>query len=680
MDGGDRTFRVNFTSEGAASLRERIHEKLKEYMGDYTDDTLVEYVIVLLKNGRRKDEAKSELDVFLGDDSESFVFWLWDHLGSSLNLYTQQPELHLEGASKKISPGTEQDGKPVSNKNESISEEGNKTTEKHKKQGSKDHINDQNENHIPESSVANNADFHDEPHPRVRHTKRSSSPHAIEKKRRRHEERRPMKSEISQTTVSAPRRILQFAVRDAVATSRPSNTTSEPSKKRLRSIVSTPVGVSFHEECSQRIRAEAGLHTGMSAAIKAVAEAVKDVTKARSTRSVFDRLGHDGDGSKGTNHVKEHRGVIEPEEAEDFSVEEEDIHLSYQRYNGDSLHQEVNLESFNDVPPYFGYDEGYDVDISGQPNTRPFQVPTSGGDWVESRMFQYDGSDERVQNLGRRASVPSKALKIASSTNTNVQRPHYQEVRKVSGLDSHNAIADVGVMAIKSQASLMKEKIDLKDSLNRHVKQNMRQQHHEPQKVESAAGVYFTGPPTEDADSRTIFVSNVHFAATKDSLSRHFNKFGEVLKVIILTDPSTGQPKGSAYIEFMRKEASEQALSLDGTSFMSRILKIVRKASAQPEMTSSVVWPRVARASPFAVPRLGRVPFGRGFPNPYRSHVHTKPGPRSFQWKRDTQPAVTDAPGQTSNIIALPALTRSLTYVRTGPKTEAKTNETSGTA
>lgn len=36
----------------------------------------------------------------------------------------------------------------------------------------------------------------------------------------------------------------------------------------------------------------------------------------------------------------------------------------------------------------------------------------------------------------------------------------------------------------------------------------------------------------------------VHFAATKDSLSRHFNKFGEVLKVVIVTDAATGQPKG----------------------------------------------------------------------------------------------------------------------------------------
>lgn len=38
---GDQTFRVNFSAEGVALLRERIKEKLREFMGDYTDDTLV---------------------------------------------------------------------------------------------------------------------------------------------------------------------------------------------------------------------------------------------------------------------------------------------------------------------------------------------------------------------------------------------------------------------------------------------------------------------------------------------------------------------------------------------------------------------------------------------------------------------------------------------------------------
>ena len=39
--GEDRTFTINFGSEGTSRLRERVMERLKEVMGDYTDDTLV---------------------------------------------------------------------------------------------------------------------------------------------------------------------------------------------------------------------------------------------------------------------------------------------------------------------------------------------------------------------------------------------------------------------------------------------------------------------------------------------------------------------------------------------------------------------------------------------------------------------------------------------------------------
>ena len=34
------TFNVDFSGEGCAKLLGRVKEKLKEYLGDYTDDTL----------------------------------------------------------------------------------------------------------------------------------------------------------------------------------------------------------------------------------------------------------------------------------------------------------------------------------------------------------------------------------------------------------------------------------------------------------------------------------------------------------------------------------------------------------------------------------------------------------------------------------------------------------------
>ncbi|KAL0886497.1 hypothetical protein Bca101_010480 [Brassica carinata] len=140
----------------------------------------------------------------------------------------------------------------------------------------------------------------------------------------------------------------------------------------------------------------------------------------------------------------------------------------------------------------------------------------------------------------------------------------------------------------------------------------------------------------------------VHFGATKDSLSRHFNKCSEVLKAVIVTDPATGQPSGSAYIEFTRKEAADNALSLDGNSFMSRILKIVKGSNGQQQQQEAASWARAgryARASPY---RRGGIISGA-----FRARAVVSPGgARSMQWKRES--AETGAPS-----------TRSMTYVRT---------------
>ncbi|KAK4411044.1 hypothetical protein Sango_0177400 [Sesamum angolense] len=796
MDGDDRTFRVNFSSEGVGRLRERVKEKLKEFMGDYTDDTLVEYVIVLLKNGRRKDEAKSELNVFLGDDSDSFVNWLWDHLGCNLNSYVQQRELHPDGAPKTRSSVGEQDGRTEFHQIESDAEKGKNTSgkrrnrewrglkdanenetslhhslmddnvnaqdepreqdvgteahqiesdaEKGKKASGKRRnrewrgLKDVNENEttLHYSFVDDTVNAQDEPRQRVGRTKRSLSPRpTIEKKRRRHEERQPKKREVSQTTVSAPRRLLQFAVRDAVATSRPSNSIMEPSSKRLRSVVSTSMEDTVLEERPQR-RVVPEMRTAMSAAIRAVEEAVKDVRKIRSSRNVFDRLGHATDVSNSSNHLEEHRGLAEDGVVGDFGDERLDIDLAYQRQNGDSMWQ-VENSSFHDdaiVSSDLGYDgEGYDdADIVVQ-SAMDIHLPgTSGVEWVEDSLIQYratDGADERMRrprkDLHQAPDVPGTSLKNTSLVGPSNRKPQYLEVTEVHAMDNHKKLQDKDMVGAKSQVWLMKENSNPRATFNGNAKSDIGPQH-ESQKTQASTGLYPTGPPTEDADSRTIFVSNVHFAATKDSLSRHFNKFGEVLKVIILTDPATGQPKGSAYIEFMRKEAAEQALSLDGTSFMSRIVKscsgsgqpssrqdvpcgrrnstplgsvnrmtkplinicwslclveshclfkvayvlqaplkrmrhsmggpgevvvksevdllavfimqIVRKSSAQLEAASAVTWPRIARASPFPVPRFGRSPFARGVPSSYRARMPIKPGARSFQWKREAQP------------------------------------------
>ncbi|KAI9081306.1 hypothetical protein K1719_036727 [Acacia pycnantha] len=48
-----------------------------------------EIIVMLLKNGKCKEEARNHLNHILGDQSGSFVRWLWERLSENIDLYLQ---------------------------------------------------------------------------------------------------------------------------------------------------------------------------------------------------------------------------------------------------------------------------------------------------------------------------------------------------------------------------------------------------------------------------------------------------------------------------------------------------------------------------------------------------------------------------------------------------------------
>ncbi|KAE9445995.1 hypothetical protein C3L33_22101, partial [Rhododendron williamsianum] len=661
MDGADQvdglTFGANFTVDGVARLRERVNEKLKELMGDYTDDTLVEYVIVLLKNGRRKEEARNELNVFLGDDdSDSFVSWLWDHLGSNLHLYVLQPqESHPDEAAEAKTKSGDQRRRNESRHLDSDSERGksSKLSRSRHNREWKSLVRDADEPPPFQSSGTDSVGTHERAQLKISQSKRSPPPQPLsQKKRSRPDERQEtkdtwfdavynrnyggfckwqldgfqnhVKGVASQATVGAPRRLLQFAVRDAVGTSRPSSSASEPALKRLRSVVSTSSGDPSVEGHPRRIRSVARVPNAiMATAIKAVEEAAKDVAKSRSSGNVFDRLGGGMHVSQVRDELAEfEEAAVEDGEYGDFNQVSDGTRSTYlqrSKYAAEYVGDMTMLETETGMASDSASDnEVYDdVNVMGRRFMDVSQTGTSGGNkGQDSLMVQYSVAEKSGESTlkprkdqDQPAPVASNSRKIVNiSVNVNTWKPpHYQEPREVSELDSRKSVPENEAGLGKSGAWLMKENNNIVSAGNGNAKPAADSQKESQKMLPTTPGLYSTGRPTEDPDSRTIFVNNVHFAATKDSLSRHFNKFGDVLKVVIVTDAATGQPKGSAYVEFMRKEAAENALSLDGTSFMSRILKVcsccfyncVLVVKAEPETVK--LHPRGARITGEAV-------------------------------------------------------------------------------
>ncbi|XP_010669514.2 uncharacterized protein LOC104886729 isoform X1 [Beta vulgaris subsp. vulgaris] len=91
--------------------------------------------------------------------------------------------------------------------------------------------------------------------------------------------------------------------------------------------------------------------------------------------------------------------------------------------------------------------------------------------------------------------------------------------------------------------------------------------------------------PTED-ESRTVLVTNVHSEATEETLAMYFQKCGDVVHVVISDNmPSTRER--SAYITFQSKEDADWALRFSGASFYSRTIKVSRMGEIPSTTTTS---------------------------------------------------------------------------------------------
>ncbi|XP_042399512.1 uncharacterized protein LOC121989493 [Zingiber officinale] len=676
--GDDRTFKVSFSSEGLSRLREKVMGKLKEFMGDYTDDTLVDYVLVLLRNGRHKDEAKKELDVFLGEETATFISWLWDHLSSNIHLYLQPEQSIPDEVTKSKHVPCESSERQNAHEHQTVKASTDSSTRNYHRRGWKSKTQESNGT-FPLHSVVTNILHAEEKVSRPNIDRRLHSP-IVKSKRKRNrddEHTQVQRDTTSYSTIGASRRLLQFAVRDAVKTVQQSNSKAEPALKRVCSVVSAVSTDSVIEARSHRRPESRGLGT-LSIALKAAAEAAEDATKVRLAGSVFDRLGHSKQMEEDVNQLSVPT-ALELEDSEiaatdkvpellyldrpyrneydDFdgnmSIVKKEIPvpaectLDNNEYGSGSVNQ-LGQDSFRGIPSCKKIKS-----VMMQPNI----VPESEEISKKSRLLD----QERTTGL----TVMRSKKVVDSPANVTQKHTHYQVSRDDAKLENQVAVKKSTVGVGNQSAKFLKDNDVFPAQNIKEIDQDCDQKEFTLKQL-SAPGSYTTGRPSEDGDSRTLFVSNVHFAATKDTLSRHFNQFGDVLKVIIVTDATTGQPTGSAYVEFLKKESADLALSLNGTSFMSRILKVVRRSSHEAAPVLSWSW--IARAPAFAS-RVGRMPYPRGtFPGSFRGHPPIKPGARSLQWKRETsilQPSEGAKPPLTSNVSSRTA--RNLTYTRTEP-------------
>jgi len=71
-----------------------------------------------------------------------------------------------------------------------------------------------------------------------------------------------------------------------------------------------------------------------------------------------------------------------------------------------------------------------------------------------------------------------------------------------------------------------------------------------------------------------LYVGNLSFGSTEESVRALFASHGSVDKVSIISDRDTGRPRGFGFVEMSNADASRAIQALNGKDFEGRSLKV----------------------------------------------------------------------------------------------------------
>ena len=83
-----------------------------------------------------------------------------------------------------------------------------------------------------------------------------------------------------------------------------------------------------------------------------------------------------------------------------------------------------------------------------------------------------------------------------------------------------------------------------------------------------------------------IYVGNLPFSATEDSVRTLFAQYGTVESVALINDRETGRPRGFGFVEMSKADAARAIQSLNGQDMGGRPLK-VNEAQDKPKTGGS---------------------------------------------------------------------------------------------
>ena len=122
-----------------------------------------------------------------------------------------------------------------------------------------------------------------------------------------------------------------------------------------------------------------------------------------------------------------------------------------------------------------------------------------------------------------------------------------------------------------------------------------------------------------------LYVGNLAYSTTEDTLRNEFGKFGNVTSALVVIDRVSGRSRGFGFVEFSTPEEGTQAINgMNGTSLDGREI-VVNEARERQAGGGG----RPGRGGP-ALYAAGATSFGpSGWNSEARSWICPRPGPSS---------------------------------------------------
>ncbi len=79
-----------------------------------------------------------------------------------------------------------------------------------------------------------------------------------------------------------------------------------------------------------------------------------------------------------------------------------------------------------------------------------------------------------------------------------------------------------------------------------------------------------------------IYVGNIPLSFSEDDLKSTFADYGDIDSINMISDRDTGNPRGFAFITFVKQHGAETALQMNGAEIMGRKLNVSMAKEKQP--------------------------------------------------------------------------------------------------